>query len=50
MEILIGLIIFVLGYVVAKFILGKVPPIAELVEVLALAIGALLAFLYMGVI
>ena len=50
MLILIALLIFVLVYCVAKWLLSMVPPIAALVDVLSIALGVLAALLYAGAI
>jgi len=47
---LIALLIFVLVYVLVKFVLAKVPPIAELADVLAIVVAALIALSYVGAI
>ncbi len=48
MELLIGLMLFVLGYVVANFLLGKVPAVAPLVDVLSIVCGVALALTTTG--
>ncbi len=48
MTIIIALLIFVVGYVVSKFLLSKVASLAEIAEVLAIAIGVVLALIYAG--
>lgn len=43
MDVLVALFLFVFGYVVAKFLLDKVPAVAPLSDILAIAIGILVA-------
>lgn len=45
----VALLIFILVYVVVKFLLGKVAAIAELADILGLIIGILAALWYVGV-
>lgn len=45
----VALLIFILVYVVAKFLLEKVPALASLVDVLSIVLGILGALLYLGV-
>lgn len=40
----LGLLVFVLGYSVAKFLLNLVPPLSPLVEILSISIGVLAAY------
>lgn len=49
-SVLVALLLFVLGYVLAKFLLSKVPPLAEIADVLAVVLGVLVALLYLGII
>lgn len=44
----VALLIFILGYVVVKFLLSKVESLAGLAEVLGIIAGALIALLYLG--
>lgn len=44
----VALLIFILVYVVVKFLLSKVPPVAELADILALVSGVLAALYYVG--
>jgi hypothetical protein len=44
----VGLLIFVLVYVVVKFLLEKVPAVASLADILGLVIGILAALVYVG--
>ena len=48
MNILIGLLLFVVGYVVSKFLLDKAPAIAPLVDVLSIVCGVAFALLTVG--
>ena len=44
----VALLIFILVYVVVKFLLAKVKPVAELADILGLVAGILAALLYAG--
>ena len=48
MDYLVAILIFILVYVVTKFLLGKVDSLASLAEVLAVVAGALVAIWYVG--
>ena len=50
MNILIALLVFVVVYVLSKFLLGKIASLGEVAEVLAIAIGAIVALSYAGAI
>lgn len=44
----IALLIFILVYVVVKFLLSKVPAVAELADILGIVAGILAALFYIG--
>jgi len=46
----VALLIFILAYVVVDFLLGLVPKLAPIKEVLSIVAGALAALLYIGAI
>jgi hypothetical membrane protein len=44
----VGILIFILVYVVVKFLFEKVPSLAGLAEILGIVVGALAALVYVG--
>lgn len=49
-QVLTGILLFITGYVITKFLLGLVPSLKEVSEPLAVVAGALCGLIYAGVV